>query len=27
MWVAERAYKTRGFWPWPNTARVCSLLD
>jgi hypothetical protein len=27
MWVAERAYRTRGFWPWPNTARVCSLLD
>jgi hypothetical protein len=27
MWVAERAYKTRGFWPWPNTARYCGLLD
>jgi hypothetical protein len=26
MWVAERAYRTRGFWPWPNTARYCSLL-
>ena len=26
MWVAERAYKTRGFWPWPNTARSCGLL-
>ena len=26
MWVAERAYKTRGFWPWPNTARYCGLL-
>ena len=26
MWVAERAYKTRGFWPWPNTARWCGLL-
>ncbi|HXY17971.1 MAG TPA: hypothetical protein VEH48_00940 [Candidatus Nitrosopolaris sp.] len=26
MWVAERAYKSRGFWPWPNTARYCGLL-
>lgn len=26
MWVAERAYRTRGFWPWPNTARFCGLL-
>jgi hypothetical protein len=26
MWVAERAYRTRGFWPWPNTARTCGLL-
>jgi hypothetical protein len=26
MWVAERAYATRGFWPWPNTARYCDLL-
>ena len=26
MWVAERAYKTRGFWPWPNTARACGLI-
>jgi hypothetical protein len=26
MWVAERAYRTRGFWPWPNTARSCGLL-
>jgi hypothetical protein len=26
MWVAERAYRTRGFWPWPNTARACGLL-
>lgn len=24
--VAERAYKTRGFYPWPNTARYCGLL-
>jgi hypothetical protein len=27
MWVAERAYRTRGFWPWPNTARYCGLLS
>jgi hypothetical protein len=27
MWVAERAYETRGFWPWPSTARYCGLLD
>jgi hypothetical protein len=26
MWVAERAYRTRGFGPWPNTARSCGLL-
>lgn len=26
MWVAEKAYKTRGFWPWPNTARYCNLI-
>ena len=26
MWVAERAYPTRGFWPWPNAARYCGLL-
>ncbi len=26
MWVAERAYRTRGYWPWPNTARYCGLL-
>jgi hypothetical protein len=26
MWVAERAHRTRGFWPWPNTARYCGLL-
>jgi hypothetical protein len=24
--VAERAYRTRGFHPWPNTARACGLL-
>ena len=26
MWVAERAWRTRGFWPWPTTARMCGLL-
>jgi len=26
MWVAEKALKSRGFWPWPNTARDCGLL-
>jgi hypothetical protein len=26
MWVAERAYRARGFWPWPNTARYCGVL-
>jgi hypothetical protein len=27
MWVAERALNSgRGFWPWPNTARICGLL-
>ena len=27
MWVAERAHRSgRGFWPWPNTARMCGLL-
>jgi hypothetical protein len=26
MWVAERAQRTRGFWPWPTTARTCGLL-
>ena len=26
MWVAERAYRGgRGFYPWPNTARLCGL--
>jgi hypothetical protein len=23
--VAERAYKTRGYEPWPNTSRMCGL--
>jgi hypothetical protein len=26
MWIAERAQTTRGFWPWPNTARYCGLI-
>jgi hypothetical protein len=26
MWTAEKAHRTRGFWPWPNTARYCGLL-
>jgi hypothetical protein len=26
MWVAERAHRTRGYYPWPNTARYCGLL-
>jgi hypothetical protein len=24
--VAIEAHATRGFWPWPNTARTCGLL-
>jgi hypothetical protein len=23
--AAERAYRTRGYNPWPNTARACGL--
>ena len=26
MWVAEKAWRTRGFGPWPQTARACGLL-
>jgi hypothetical protein len=26
MWVAERAFRTRGFGPWPNTAGACGLV-
>ena len=26
MWAAERAHRTMGFHPWPNTARFCGLL-
>lgn len=24
--VAYRGYRARGWWPWPNTARMCGLL-
>ena len=26
VWIAERAAKSRGFYPWPNTARFCGLI-
>ena len=26
IWTAERAARSRGFYPWPNTARYCGLL-
>jgi hypothetical protein len=26
IWVAERAARSRGFYPWPNTARYCGLI-
>ena len=26
IWTAERAVHTSGFWPWPNTARICGLI-
>lgn len=26
MRAAERALPSRGFWPWPNTARMCGLI-
>jgi hypothetical protein len=26
IWIAEKALKSRGYWPWPNTARYCGLL-
>jgi hypothetical protein len=26
IWVAEKAVASRGFWPWPNTARSCGLI-
>jgi hypothetical protein len=26
MWTAEKAARSRGFYPWPNTARYCGLI-
>jgi hypothetical protein len=26
VWTAEKAVPSRGFYPWPNTARYCGLL-
>jgi hypothetical protein len=26
IWVAEKAFPSRGFYPWPNTARDCGLI-
>ena len=26
IWVAEKAARSRGFYPWPNTARYCGLI-
>ena len=26
IWTAEKAARSRGFYPWPNTARSCGLL-
>lgn len=26
LWVAEMAIKSRGFYPWPTTARSCGLI-
>ena len=26
IWTAEKGLRSRGFWPWPNTARFCGLL-
>jgi hypothetical protein len=27
LWAAERALRAgRGFWPWPNSARLCGLI-
>jgi hypothetical protein len=26
MWVAAKAVRSRGFYPWPNTARYCGLI-
>jgi hypothetical protein len=26
IWAAEHARRSRGFYPWPNTARYCGLI-
>jgi len=26
IWTAEKAVRSRGFWPWPSTARLCGAL-
>ena len=26
IWTAERAARSRGFYPWPNSARMCGLI-
>jgi hypothetical protein len=26
MWTAEKALKSRGFWAWPKTAKLCGLI-
>jgi hypothetical protein len=26
IWTAEHARRSRGFYPWPNTARYCGLI-
>jgi hypothetical protein len=26
IWTAVKAARSRGFYPWPNTARVCGLI-
>jgi hypothetical protein len=26
IWTAEKAARSRGFYPWPNTARTCGLI-
>ena len=27
IWVAVRAWRSRGFSPWPTTARECGLQE
>lgn len=26
IWTAEKAHRSRGFYPWPRTARACGLI-